>query len=362
MNKRNIFIAILAGGKGERLWPKSRVRLPKQNLRLLGKKTILEDTVKRAKKITQGNIFIIAGRAVSPYAKKQFKALGIRRVIAEPFGRNTAPAVGLAALLAFREKEDSILIAMPSDSLIGEEKKFFNAMKSAINAAGKQEGIVTLGIRPTSAKSSYGYIGINERPSEILARKAYKVTKFIEKPDLERARRLVSDGRYFWNSGIFVFRTSVMLKMLKKHTPALYKGLTALPDIRKRHRFDMKLKKLYKKLKAESLDYAVLEKSENVQVVPSHFKWSDLGSFESIAALAKKDEDGNVIFGNYAGIDTKRSLVFSDANRLVGTLGINNLVIVATSEVVLVCDRNRSEEIKKLVEKIKNKKNLVRFL
>ena len=328
----------------------------------MGRRTILQSAVERARKIARKNIFIITGKVNLPYTVRQLKKSKVKRIVVEPFGRNTAPAIGLATLLAFRKDKDSILIAMPSDSLISNEKKFSSAITAAINVADKQEVIVTLGIKPTTATSAYGYIGIDKRPSEIFAKNAYTVTKFIEKPDSERAGKLISDGRYFWNSGIFIFRTSAMMAMLKKYTPALYKGLIMLPDIKKRRRFDMGLKRLYTKLRSDSLDYAILEKSKNIQVIPSDFKWSDLGSFESIAGLAKKGKDGNVIFGKHVGIDTKESLIFSDTGRLVGTVGINDIIVVDTPDAVLVCSRKRAGEIKKLVGKIKKDKRFTKFL
>ena len=362
MSRKNVFIAILAGGKGERLWPKSRAAYPKQHLRLLGSETLLQNSVKRAQKIAPGNIFIVTGKSSLPYLKGELKKAYIKKTIIEPFGRNTAPAIGLAALLTFRKNNNSILVVMPSDSLIGNEKKFFKAVNNAVKIANKKNTVVTFGVKPTSAATTYGYIGINERPSQILTQEAYRVTKFVEKPDSERAGRLIKDGRYFWNSGIFIFRTSIMLEMLKKHTPLLYKGLMGLPPLDEKKTFEKGLKMLYRKIKGESLDYAVLEKSLNIQTIPVDFKWSDLGSFETIARFAKKDRNKNIILGNHIGIDTKRSLVFSSSNCLVSTIGVNDVIIVFTPDAVLICDRKRSDEIRKLVGKIRKSKKLAGFL
>jgi len=362
MNKKDIFIAVLAGGKGERLWPKSRISLPKQNLRLLGRRTIVQYTIERAKKIAPDNIFVIANKESFTNIRTQLKKFRIKKIVAEPFGRNTAPAIGLATLLAFRKNNNSILVAMPSDHIIGDNKKFFGTIRTAIEEADKEEAIITLGIKPVSAESAYGYIGIKEKQSQASSKYSYRVIKFIEKPKPAIARRLVSSGRFFWNSGVFIFKTSTMLSMLKEYMPALYRGLLMLPDIKDERRFNREVKRLYERLKSVSLDYAILEKSRNIRMVPSDFKWSDIGSFNSLARLVKKDKNGNTIFGDHAGIDTGRSVIFTDPNYLIGTIGIKDLIVVATSDAVLVCKKERADDIKKLVEKIKKNKKLLRFL
>ena len=360
--KKNIFIAVLAGGRGERLRPKTRCHLPKQNLKLFGKRTIIQDTLKRARKINPESIFIIACKENFQHIKKQFKTYANESIVVEPFGRNTAPAIGLATLLAFRKNEESSLITMPSDHLIGDNEVFFQTMKTEITEANKENAVLTVGINPTFAESGYGYIGIDTAFQKISPKRSYKIIKFIEKPDPAKAKRLISDGSFFWNSGIFIFKTSLMLSMLKRHIPSLYRGLMALPDIRYKSRFDTKLKKLYKNLKSESLDYAVLEKDRNIRVVPSNFVWNDIGSFNSIRRLLKRDSSGNIIFGSHMGIDTKNCVIFSDTNRLVGTIGIKDVIIVVTPDAVLVCDNKRAEDVKKLVGRLKKRKKFLKFL
>lgn len=362
MRKKDIFIAILAGGKGERLWPKSRVRFPKHNIRLLGKRTIIQNTLERARKIAPGNTFIVANKDSFPSIKNQLKNFERRRIVIEPFGRNTAPAIGLAALLTFKENKDSSLIVMPSDHLIGHNKKFFNILNAAIKEANKCEDIITLGVRPTSSKSAYGYIGIEKRPQRIFSKSSYKVVKFIEKPTPVIAKRLVSSGKFFWNSGIFIFKTSAMLSILKKHMPILYRALMALPDIKDKYRFERELRRLYRRLKSDSLDYAILEKTKNIRVIPSDFAWNDIGSFDAIARLVNKDKDGNAILASHVGIDTKKSFITSAPNQLVGTIGVKDLIIVAAPDAVLVASAKGAKDIRKLVGRIKKKKEFLKFL
>jgi mannose-1-phosphate guanylyltransferase len=362
VRRKDIYAAVLAGGKGERLWPISRFNFPKQNLKILSKKTILQNALGRAKKIAGQNVFIITNRESYSIAKSNLKGFLNRRIVLEPFGRNTAPAIGLAALLAYKENEDSVVIAMPSDHLIFDNKKFLNVIKAATFEANKKEVIVTLGLKPTSIESAYGYIGLERRPSKISSKKSYNVAKFIEKPHPTLARRLVASKRFFWNSGIFIFKASTMLLMLKRHMPALYTGLLKLPSIKNRKRFSEALKRLYARLKSKSLDYAVLEKSRKMRVIPSDFRWSDIGSFNSISRLASKDKDGNTIFGNHVGIDAKGSIIFSNTKQLIATIGADDIIVVAASDVVLVCKRSRAQDIKKLVEKIKKRRGLIKFL
>ena len=365
MNKgerKNIFVAILAGGKGERLWPKSRASHPKQNLALFGKRTFMERTLRRARNISRENIFIVTSKENFESSLKGLKKYKPKRIIVEPFGRNTAPATALATLLASRENKDSILIVMPSDAIIDNEKEFFNVIARGIKVAKSKDALVTLGIEPTSLETGYGYIGIAKKISRSNRGKSYKVTEFIEKPNSKVAKRLIKSKKYFWNSGIFIFKTFVMLEALKKNTPILYKDLVSLPNIKSKRFFERALTKLYKKLKNESLDYAIMEKSRDIHVIPSGFKWTDLGSFNAIARLAKKDSNGNVILGKCVSIDTKGSLIFSDSKSLVGAIGVEDVIIVSTKDAVLVCNRRRTDDIKKLLGKIKKKKELVKFL
>ncbi|MBL7070975.1 MAG: mannose-1-phosphate guanylyltransferase [Candidatus Omnitrophica bacterium] len=373
MNKKDIYAAILAGGKGERLWPKSRAAYPKQNLKLQGRNTLFQNTFIRAAKIAGGNIFIIANKESAGNMVKQLGRVGKSVIVKEPFGRNTAPAVGLAALLSYRKNRNAVLVVMPSDHLIVDGRGFYKVISRAVREAVKTEAIITLGIKPRSAESAYGYIGVDGKasgtPSGSPSRRlgeafgsSRKVVRFVEKPGPAKAARLISSGKYFWNSGIFVFKASVMLTAFKKYMPVLHEGLQMLPARKKKTKFDKELRKLYGKIKGTSLDYAVLEKSGNIRVIPLNLGWNDVGSFDSISLLAKKDKNGNAVFGSHAGIDTRKCIIFSDSDRIVGTVGVGNMIIVCTDDAVLVCDRKKAGDIRKLVAKMKNKKALKKFL
>ncbi len=360
--RKGVFVAILAGGRGERLWPKSRMRLPKQNLRFFGKRTILQDTLRRAARIASGNIYVITSRQSLPHTSRQIRKGQVKEIIAEPVGRNTAPAIGLAALLAWRRNRDAIMVAMPSDHIIRGQEKFYTAVDTAISTARKEDVVVTIGIRPTRAESAYGYIELEKRPSRLRANKAYKAVRFIEKPSVKKAAKMIEENRYFWNSGIFIFKTSHLLLLLRRHMPVLYRGLVSLPEIERRRAFARSLRNLYRDIGEKSLDYAVMEKTEGIRVVPAGFEWNDLGSFNSIANLAKIDEHGNAVFVDHIGIDTKRSVVLADTKCLVGTIGVKDLVVVVCPDAVLVCDRNRVGEIRDLVDRMKKSRKYLKFL
>ncbi len=362
MQKTNIYAAILAGGRGERLWPKRRSAFPKQNLKLMGKRKILQDTIGRAVRIAGKNVLIITNKDNARNTVEQLKDVKGKTVIVEPFGRNTAPAVGLAAMIAYAKDRDSVLVVMPSDHLIADGKGFMRVINKAVDEAVRTGSIILLGIRPHSSSSDYGYIGIKGRVNSAASSLSHKITRFVEKPGPLKARRLIASGRYFWNSGIFIFKTSAMLSVLRKYMPVLYRGLEALPPATDGPRFNKGLRRLYGRIRGKSLDYAVMEKSRDIRVIPADFGWNDVGSFDTIARLTAADGDGNNIFGQHVGIGTRGSVIYSDKNRLVGTIGIEDIIVVATSDAVLVCDRNKAGDIRQLVAEIRKNQKLRRYL
>ncbi|MBN1871406.1 MAG: mannose-1-phosphate guanylyltransferase [Candidatus Omnitrophica bacterium] len=356
------YVAILAGGRGERLWPKSRVVCPKQNLRIIGKRSIVEDAVRRAKRIASGNVFIVTNKESIGNAPRDVRRMGKRRLIVEPFGRNTAPAIGLAALLAHREDRDAVLVAMPSDHIVLDNKRFYRSIGIAVKEARDRRAIITMGIKPDSPRSSYGYIGVVDKVYKIPADSSYKVLRFVEKPTVGKAKAMLKSNRFLWNSGIFVFKTSVLLDALRIHVPRLYRGLNSLPDIREKRIFDKRLNTLYKNIEGDSLDYALMERYSNTRVVPSDFGWSDVGSFDSLYAILPKDKRGNAVLGSCATIDTENCLIYSTEKTMTGAIGLNNLAIVISEDAVLVCDRRRTEDVKLLVKRLKGNIEHQKFL
>jgi len=326
--------------------------MPKQNLTLTGKKTLFQAALARAKKIAGGGIFVITNKSGAASAADQVRGDKKCAFVIEPFGRNTAPAVGLVSLFSDRNSSDAVVVVIPSDHVIADENRFYRVINTAVAEADKTDSIILLGIRPHSASSAYGYIGVKERLGRVSSARSHEVTNFIEKPGRAKAARIISSGRYFWNSGIFIFKASAMLSVLKRRMPVLYKGLRALPSHKDKTRFKNALKVLYGKIRARSLDYAVLEKDEDIRVIPADIAWNDVGSFDSVAGLTRKDRHGNSLFGKHVGLESEDNVIFAGKDCLVGTIGVSDIIVVATPDAVLVCDRKKAQDVRKLVEKI----------
>lgn len=360
----NIHAVILAGGSGTRFWPLSRETYPKQMLQIVGEDTLLRQTIKRIKGfVPPENIWIVTTEDKAQDIRFHLEPFGQLtqkiRFTKEPLGRNTAPAIGLNAIYLNQVSPDSIMIVMPSDHAISENEKFLSDLKVAIEGA-KEDYLVTFGIKPSRPETGYGYIKV-DYSSKIKLKGVLKAECFVEKPDLETARRYVSDGGYFWNSGIFVWKTSKVLSEIEKHLPDLYKGLKEMesllfePDQPNEPNEPNKLKKLnelYASLESISIDYGIMERSPNVLVVPATFEWSDLGSWTALDELIKKDDAGNIVKGNTVDIGSQNSTIFA-GERLVATIGLKDMVVVDTPDATLVTPKERVQEVRNIVEELK---------
>lgn len=372
----NIHAVILAGGSGTRFWPLSRETYPKQMLQIVGEDSLLRETIKRIHGfVPPKNIWIVTTEDKAQDIRFHIEALGPLfkeiQFISEPMGRNTAPAIGLAAIELNHLFPESIMIVMPSDHAIPDRKRFLKDLKWAIQGAEK-DYLVTFGIKPIRPETGYGYIKIG-KSSKTEMKGLLKADRFFEKPDLKTAKRYLSHGSYFWNSGIFVFKTSKILSEIHKHLPALYKTLKAIegilfkPDGLKKPDRPEKLDKpsipqsairspqwstLYSKLEPISIDYGVMERSHDVLMVPATFRWSDLGSWAALDEIIKKDKTGNILRGNTIDIGSQDSTVFA-GSRLVATIGLKDTVVVDTPDATLVTPKEKVQEVRKVVEVLK---------
>ncbi|MCK9394595.1 MAG: mannose-1-phosphate guanylyltransferase/mannose-6-phosphate isomerase [Methylobacter sp.] len=342
----NSHAIILAGGSGSRLWPLSRTLRPKQLLPLDGDQTLLQQTACRLlKHVDAGRLLTVTHQDHKFEVKGQLAEVDARlpaAVLAEPCARNTLPAIAWAVWEIFKQDREAIIGVFPSDHAIGNEQNFLAAWRSAELAAA--EGyLVLLGITPHEPATGYGYIQPGESLNLDSSNPVLNVSRFVEKPDLENAKRFVENG-YLWNSGMFVFRAGDFMQMLECHQPEIHRAITSM-------RGTADVEASYEQLPNLSIDYGLAEKAEKVAVVPVAMNWSDLGSWESIYQHREKDDAGNVAQGDVLSLDTQGSLLWS-SNGLLATLGVQNIAVIQTADATLVCDRSRTEDIKQLVAQV----------
>jgi mannose-1-phosphate guanylyltransferase/mannose-6-phosphate isomerase len=356
----NTYAVILAGGVGSRFWPLSRELEPKQFLQFNGQKSLLQQTVARIQPLVAAErVYIISNEQYKFQIQHQLAEFGVpaANVILEPQGKNTAPAIGLAAGLIFKRDPEAAMIVLPADHHIGHPEKLLAALKAAV-AAAEENKLVTIGIVPSSPHTGYGYI--KRKSQEPRAKSHVKgshgarpkgvfpVDRFVEKPDLKRAQQYFKDKKFLWNSGMFVWKAGVILEEMKAHLPELYRTLALLSQSR-----DID-PRVWQKIEPISIDYGILEKSRRVLVIPAgDLGWSDLGSWKAFSAICGKDKNGNVLQSDCVDFDSKDIAVFGKG-RLVATLGLKDVVIVDTDDALLVCDKSRTEDVKKVVDHIKH--------
>jgi len=347
-NKLNVYPILLAGGAGTRLWPVSRELYPKQLVKFIGNDSLIQSTVKRLMPpLDVENIRIVCGNEHVHEIARHIEEIGIRTdeiIIAEPCGRNTAPAILLAMLNILKNEDDAVLCIFPADHVIRNNDAFHEKLLSSIKLA-EMGYIVTFGIKPDYPETGYGYI---EGAGEIREH-AFSVKRFVEKPDMETAKRYVEAGNFFWNSGMFTFKASVMMKELNIHQSELLAKMEQL-DLSG----SMVSQKDYERLPNISIDYAVMEKTDKSAVLPSDFGWSDIGSWKSLYDFMPKDANGNVIDGDVIPNRTQNCFIMG-YERLIATNKIKNMVVVETPDSVFVSDMESSRDVKSIVEKLKEK-------
>jgi mannose-1-phosphate guanylyltransferase len=336
---------ILAGGRGERFWPWSRPDMPKQLLPLVGGSSLLEATLERvATLIPPERTWILTGRLLIEPVKAM---VGDRaRVVAEPVGRNTAPAASLGAMLALAHGQRGAMAVLPADHLIPQTELFQETAARALDLAEREPMLVTLGIPPRHPETGYGYIEEGDALDEKID--AYRVESFREKPDAATAQSFVESGNFFWNSGIFFWRPEVILEEVRRHRPALAEGLARLEGRLAGPGMDAALDEVFPHLEAISVDYAVMEQAQNVAMVRAPFEWDDLGSWKAWARWQPTDESQNVVLGNAVLVDAENCVVVGEDNP-VAVIGVQDLVIVQKNGATLICPRERTEEVRRAV-------------
>lgn len=346
-----IIPVILAGGSGSRLWPLSRELFPKQFHALLGNASLLQSTLQRAARVTSQAPVIVCNEEHRFMLAEQCRELGIRpqRIILEAEGRNTAPAIALAAAEADRVDPAALLLVLPSDHLVADEAAFARAVQQAA-AAAACGGLVTFGIRPTAAETGYGYL---RAPGADSAEAVVQVESFVEKPDAATARKYLAAGDYYWNSGMFVFRAADYRRELERWRPDMARTIAAAYANGVADLDFLRPGREFLECAAESVDYAVMEHTDHAMMVPAAFGWSDVGSWSALWEVSPHDAHGNHLTGDVLAVDTRNSYVLA-RDRLVGAVGVDDLIVVETADAVLVAHRDRVQDVKQVVEQLKN--------
>ncbi|MEQ5573788.1 mannose-1-phosphate guanylyltransferase/mannose-6-phosphate isomerase [Providencia huaxiensis] len=342
---------IMAGGSGSRLWPLSRSLYPKQFISLTSKKTMLQETVSRLKTLQHQPPVFICNEEHRFIVAEQLRQENVQHsgIILEPIGRNTAPAIALAAIRAIQNGSDPLLLVLAADHVIQNQIEFTHTIEKAIEPAEKG-ALITFGIIPTAPETGYGYI----KKGTPINNSTYKVERFVEKPDFATAKKYLSNNEYLWNSGMFLFKASCYLNELKKHCPDILKVCEqAIHSSHNDLDFIRIQQDIFTMCPDNSIDYAVMEKASNVHVVPMDAGWSDVGSFSSLWEVSPKDTQSNVIIGDVLTENTTNSYIYSQ-NKLVSTVGVDNLVIVETKDAVLVANKNNVQDVKSIVSQPKN--------
>lgn len=348
-----LYAIIMAGGVGSRFWPRSREKMPKQLLRIFGENTMIQDTVKRVSKIVKmENIYIVTNKVQKAEIKNQLPGIPMDNIIVEPFGRNTAACIGLASILIGNFNKDAVTLVLPADHIIRDEAAYLDIMKRAASFAFESKGLVTIGIQPTRPETGYGYI---QREENEVAENIFKVKTFAEKPNYPTAERFLESGDFVWNSGMFIWKVDSILNEINKHMPDLMEGLKKLEKALLKDDFEKTLEMVYGMLRSISIDYGVMEKSDNVFVIRSTFGWSDVGNWEEVYQLSHKDEFGNSIHGNTFIEGVHNSLIYSEKS-FIGCIGVENLIIIDVDDALLVANRYNSQDVKKIVDYLKKKK------
>lgn len=352
----NFYALIMAGGQGTRLWPMSRQATPKQLLPLVDEHSMFQTSIKRIESILQPqNIFIVTGKNYAEELHNDAPEIPKDNFIIEPYGKNTAPALGLAMAYIQSRDPDATVAILTADHHIADKDKFCRVLETAYEVA--QDGkIVTLGISPSYPSTGFGYIQAGDVLTEINDFTIYESKRFTEKPDIVRATQFLASGKYSWNSGMFIWKVADAMRDLERYQPAMYALFTYLQSTFDTPDYQDKLNDIWEKMPRESIDFAIMEKADNIAVIPVDIGWSDVGSWSSLYDILPQDKFGNCIKGeatdNRVILDTRNTLVYS--NRLTVAIGVQDIVVVDTDDVILICHKDRTEDVKEVVNYLKD--------
>lgn len=342
-----LYPIIIAGGQGTRLWPISRRDNPKQIKPFLDGKTLIYKTFERLKKnVPTENIFLSTFEGLKTEIKKELTEVLEDNIITEPKRRDTAPALGLSLLRILEKDQNAIFVYVNADNFIKDEERFWHALHTAENIIKQNSGkVLLLGIKPAYAETGYGYIEAGEEIEKINEHKICSVKKFVEKPDLKTAQNFLLAGNFLWNPTLIVAKAEHFLGLYRKHLPDIYEQLLMIKG-------GGDLDKIFSRISPISIDYGILEKERDMLVMEADFGWMDIGHWKAIFKILKKEENENVEIGRHLNIDSRGNLIYSNSNKLIATAGIEDMIIVDSGDAILICPKNRAQDVKKLVKKM----------
>src|SRR2546423_15659724 len=362
-DSNNRFVIIMAGGKGERFWPVSRAKTPKQLITLLGKRSFLQQAVDRVLPVVPiKNIFVITNDVQAPQVRQQLPKLPKGNVVAEPVGRDTCAAVTLGAALVGARSTTGVMAVLPADHVIPEEKKFQQVLSDAFDLASRGQAIITIGIKPTAPDTGYGYIRVGEPlppPQGVKSYKTvfYRAEQFVEKPNFDRALEYLNSGQYRWNAGMFIWSFVTITEGMQKHQPEMYEACQRWFKVANNPaKLNKLLAKEYPDLKKISIDYALMEHAQNVIVADGDFEWDDLGSWNALAHHLKADPEGNCAVGDFIHVDAARNIIFDartkDRRTPIAVVGLRDSILVQTDDATLLAHKSQAQKVKELVKKL----------
>jgi len=359
------FVVVLAGGRGERFWPLSRANRPKQLLKLISNRTMLKETIERTLPLVpMERTFIVTGGELAKLIKEQHPEFPEENYIIEPMGKNTAPAICLAAANIVAKYGDGIMFVLASDHYIEPQSTFLSVLRAAKEAVIKTDRLILMGIEPTRAETAYGYIQVGEKLLELNDAQCYEVKNFKEKPDKVKAQEFYLSGEYLWNSGNFIMRARRILEEAKVYLPQLANDMEKYIDNFGSPEAEEILREAFERAPSTSIDYAILEKTKNVAVIWGKFYWDDVGSWGAMERVLKSDKFGNVVAGDgdFLILETYESTIFNDSPGLIATFGVSDLVIVRMDDITLVLNKTRIPQMRELISKLKEDEKFKKYL
>lgn len=346
------YVIILAGGKGERFWPKSVRKKPKQFHKIVTDETMVQETFSRVYPEIKGeNIFFVLKEDLKPILKEQIPSLKESNLIVEPEGKNTAPAIGLAAVCIHKRDPEGTMVVLTADQVIKPKDEFMKALNLSVKVA-EMGYLVTFGVKPSRPATEFGYIEIGQRVEGDFDLGVFHVKKFREKPSLKDACDFLRKGTFFWNSGMFAFRVEEILIAIKKYLPTLYKGLLEIEEHLGTEYEGVIKKREYDKFENMSIDYGVMERAGNIACVGVEFFWDDVGSWNSLSRHREKDGEGSIIQGKVLAIESKNNIIIGEEGALISLVGIKDTIVVKEGNKILLCHKSQDQKIKELLERM----------